>query len=41
MIIYALLFNIPIIMAQRYNRPRIERIVKRIDNKNMDALLNK
>ncbi|KAB7670797.1 glycosyl-4,4'-diaponeurosporenoate acyltransferase [Bacillus sp. B1-b2] len=33
MVIYALLFNLPIIMAQRYNRPRIQRIVKRLDNK--------
>lgn len=27
-IAYALLFNVPLIILQRYNRPRIERIVK-------------
>lgn len=29
MIIYALGFNLPIIMLQRYNRPRLERIAKK------------
>ncbi|GKV68313.1 glycosyl-4,4'-diaponeurosporenoate acyltransferase [Sporosarcina sp. NCCP-2716] len=26
---YALLFNVPIILAQRFNRPRLERLLKR------------
>lgn len=30
---YAVLFNVPIIMAQRYNRPRLERLVSRKQNK--------
>ncbi|MGP6140213.1 MULTISPECIES: glycosyl-4,4'-diaponeurosporenoate acyltransferase CrtO family protein [unclassified Jeotgalibaca] len=30
MVIYALLANIPFIMAQRYNRPRLERLYKLI-----------
>lgn len=29
MVIYALGFNLPIIMLQRYNRPRLERIAKK------------
>lgn len=34
MIVYALLLNLPIIMTQRYNRGRIERIVNKKDVKN-------
>lgn len=30
---YAILFNVPIIIAQRYNRPRLERLVTRKQNK--------
>ena len=29
MVIYALLFNVPIILVQRYNRPRFERVLNR------------
>jgi len=29
MVIYALLFNVPIILVQRYNRPRLERVLNR------------
>ena len=29
MVVYALLFNLPIIIVQRYNRPRIERFLDR------------
>ncbi|WP_214630886.1 glycosyl-4,4'-diaponeurosporenoate acyltransferase [Paenibacillus agaridevorans] len=30
MVVYALLFNVPIIIAQRYNRPRLQRLIDRI-----------
>lgn len=29
MVVYALVFNIPIIVVQRYNRPRLERVLNR------------
>lgn len=30
MVLYAVLFNVPIIIAQRYNRPRFQRLVNRM-----------
>ena len=34
MIVYAVLFNLPFIIAQRYNRPKILRIINKLaDNK--------
>lgn len=33
MIIYALLMNLPFIIVQRYNRPRLIRVYKRIEHK--------
>lgn len=32
MVIYALVVNLPFIMIQRYNRPRLERVLKKIKN---------
>lgn len=29
MVVYAFLFNVPIILVQRYNRPRLERVLNR------------
>lgn len=34
MLFYALLVNMPCILAQRYNRPRIARVLRRMEDKN-------
>jgi len=36
---YAVLFNMPFILAQRYNRPRLERLIIQKQNKSRAALL--
>ncbi|WP_432353272.1 glycosyl-4,4'-diaponeurosporenoate acyltransferase [Sporosarcina sp. A2] len=36
---YAVLFNVPIVIAQRYNRPRLERLIARKQNKPRAELL--
>lgn len=33
MLIYALLVNLPCIIAQRYNRPRVQRLLNRMKRK--------
>lgn len=35
MVIYALMFNVPIIMVQRYNRARLEKVLNRKKEKNL------
>jgi hypothetical protein len=31
MIVYAVLFNLPFIIAQRYNRPKLIRIINKLE----------
>ncbi len=33
MILYAVLFNLPFIIIQRYNRPKLQRIINKLDSK--------
>ena len=40
MLAYALLFNIPPIIAQRYNRPRLQKLYKRMKTKEKNYRLN-
>ncbi len=36
MLVYALLVNLPCVIAQRYNRPRVHRLLQRINARNLD-----
>ena len=40
MLAYALAVNLPCILAQRYNRPRLQRLLKRLDDTARQELLN-